>query len=843
MDVTSPTGAGGWTMFPIGFLRQAGFPLDLLAPLGAPELSALVGVVDAAEVDLRSVTARLRAVMHDDWDPARRDATAARIGQGRFPRAREARILRENPATCEAMADWEEALSRRDGADQAFRTVFRDRAQTNRLAVVSAFADDALRQVLLLSNDSGYEFFANWLDTAPDAGGGAVRQRVDTLARYLQRVCTKNETHSHFGPFTPVRSGPGTGWSWTDGGAPVRTAFLAHWAAQEIAHTVARRPEFRGLSRPRTHPMAFLSPNRVVRYDLVAEPALGPDHWRLGKVADRAVDEAEHWLLAACDGDRRLDDLRAEFADRALSAAWPKPDFDELVATLTAEGWVGPGLEIPTGSGSALRDLQAAVACGPAADEIKGFLDLVAEVLHRFEEAGLPERAAIFDELKTAFVDFTGRDPHRGRGEIYADRAVLFEECRSGLRSARVGHNVTDFITEELSIAYELILLRPRLRSQREAAILDTWCRERYWSGAEVPLAAFYEDYFSDIERIRADCADVDRELETAAKRMDSVLLGPDPRRHRVEVAAEDIRALLAEYPNRPAAILNPDVMFLAENFESFESGEFGAVIGDCHAVRDLITHTSVAPLLATEHPDLAALATEHYQTLVDEGELLVDIVRRHSAKTDAQVPLLLPDLEVYGRSGKERADVLRPTDLYIRVGEERVDLRARGRADRLRLLACPAGSPSIIGDPLAAFAFPRQFGGAIFSARGRSYIPRITCGRVVLAREHWRIPADRVAPGSAGDEAADFAAAQRLRRAFDLPNPVFAKTPSESKPVYVDWDSPILVRQLTRMARTDGRHVDVGEMLPGPDHLWLRQDGHGYTSEFRCVLFTRGTR
>jgi hypothetical protein len=216
--------------------------------------------------------------------------------------------------------------------------------------------------------------------------------------------------------------------------------------------------------------------------------------------------------------------------------------------------------------------------------------------------------------------------------------------------------------------------------------------------------------------------------------------------------------------------------------------------------------------------------------------------VRRHSAKTDARILLPMPDLELYGRSGKTGPDVLRPADLLVRVGGKRTELRARGR--RVRLLACPAGSPSILGDPLAAFAFPRQFGGAIVSLGRRIHVPRVTCGRVVLARQQWRVPSDRVAPGSASDEAGDFAAARRLRHDFGLPNPVFAKSPAEPKPVYVDWDSPVLVRQLVRMARSaGGRHIDFSEMLPGREQLWLRADDGRFTSELRCALFSGGAR
>jgi len=53
----------------------------------------------------------------------------------------------------------------------------------------------------------------------------------------------------------------------------------------------------------------------------------------------------------------------------------------------------------------------------------------------------------------------------------------------------------------------------------------------------------------------------------------------------------------------------------------------------------------------------------------------------------------------------------------------------------------------------------------------------------------------------------------------------------------YVDLDSPLLVRQLTRFAARAG-HVRFTEMVPGPEELWLRDGGQAYTSELRFAAF-----
>jgi hypothetical protein len=75
------------------------------------------------------------------------------------------------------------------------------------------------------------------------------------------------------------------------------------------------------------------------------------------------------------------------------------------------------------------------------------------------------------------------------------------------------------------------------------------------------------------------------------------------------------------------------------------------------------------------------------------------------------------------------------------------------------------------------------------------------------------------------------------------MPRFVFIKTPVEMKPCFVDFDSPIyidLFLKLIRRTREQGPDdslIDVTEMLPTPDQLWLQdRQGRRYTSEFRLV-------
>ncbi|MGH9968801.1 MAG: lantibiotic dehydratase, partial [Pyrinomonadaceae bacterium] len=87
------------------------------------------------------------------------------------------------------------------------------------------------------------------------------------------------------------------------------------------------------------------------------------------------------------------------------------------------------------------------------------------------------------------------------------------------------------------------------------------------------------------------------------------------------------------------------------------------------------------------------------------------------------------------------------------------------------------------------------------------------------------------------------FVAARRWQREFDLPRFLFAKSPVERKPFYIDLDSPILINLFARVIRHTKECdqpdpiITVMEMFPTHDELWLPDAaGNRYTSELRMV-------
>ncbi|MFD4633374.1 lantibiotic dehydratase [Streptomyces sp. NPDC058284] len=850
-DGNTPTGRSSdrdaWALAPVMLLRHAGFPCSLLREVADSASARTADAVLARCDEARRIGQRLKAVLREERVGTQGDI-ASGVGMLRpLPPRDLARLETDlSQASLETVTCYQDAVLALDSVWSAFEKEHAAALARGRESVVRLFRDPALQQVLLLSNDARFEEFTDWIDSGGGGSDGHVKRMTDLLAMYLQRVTTKNETHSHFGPLAVARVAPGTpGISWSTG--PLRrVAFLSHWAGEALAEAFSGRPELFETVRPRRLPLAFGQGPRIRLYAFETRTGM-PDDWRFVEVTAETFDDDQSWLWERCDGERTVAQLRAAWPRRGSTP--PRRTFDEVLRELVSKGWLTARWEIPVGTADPLRTLDGHLE-GHLEKEAgeRAVVRWFADTLRQFADGPAVDRAALLGRLKKTFEETTGTAANRSQGLHYADRSVLYEEAYSPVRDMALGQDIENVVSRELSVVYDLTLLAPRLRVRREQEILHDWMKARFGQGNPVALQHFYAGFFEDKPQLALKCEEVDRDIAALDHEITAVLLaGATGDQHETVVDRGQLEQLLSRHPATPPALCNPDVMLAARDADALAGGDFLAVVGDCHAVREALTHSSFAPLLQAEAPDLLDEVYARYQSLLDKDEVLVDLSRSHPDKTAAQLAYPCPDLEVHGLSPKSRDAVLQPHQLYVVATAERLELRARGVEGRLKLLAPLAGGPSIRQDPLSPFAFPRHFGGVGIRSAGHDHLPRIRCGRVVLHRERWRIPANALrgwSPGTrpAKGDAAEFAAARRLRRDLDLPRHGFLKIPGEPKPVYVDWESPLIVRQVFRLARRSDSPLEFSEMLPSPEQLWLEIDGERHTSELRCAVFSRGS-
>jgi hypothetical protein len=841
----TPAGGLSWRLAPLGFLRQSGFPFDLLTALADGELSEQAG--DA--VNARDVLVSLIPVIRDIGCASLHDRRVSRALNGvRQFKPVDADIVAALSAggTAElaaCLADWNRRLAATRESWAVFDHAYACKVTQSGRALVDLFRGNAsLRGALLLSNDAAFPILESHL-RAEALSARTERKLRDVLTLYLQRFSAKNETHSHFGPFTPVvMDGTADGILYDTNGRERRSARLSHWAAQALADLVAGLPETQEKYPLRHRPLVFLD-GPVLRVFEFSDGyhASRECGYRMKGVHDLTALECE--VFGAIDGTATSAKLVAEVCGGQRGG----PTAGAVAAALRRLvdiGAVTSRLEIPVGTPDPLAwliamvreygiDLPAALAIG---------FTRMAALLREIEGAPADQRSPLISELKGVFTQLTGQAPNRGQGEMYADRSVFYEECRSKVREIRVSSDVARFIERELSVFYDLFLAAPRLRLAHERRTLHAWAVRRFGPGSLIPYSDFFVSYLDEQEHIARECSTANAGIAKFIADLDGLIRRSGSLEEpAIELDRSELDHLLDQSPRTIPAVCNPDVMIVARSSSDLCSGKFTAVVGDCHAAYELVTHSPVAPLMQEEHPELAERIWKLYQTLLDPDELLVDLASTPRDKTRVHIPLPGLVLEIHGRAGKRQDDVLRWQDLVVRC--ETCELLLTTRAgQRLRLITPPARTASVAVDPLAAFAFPRHFGDAL--PLSAPHLPRISCGRVIMRRESWSVPAEKFRlPGFAEvpieKNARFFLESNRVRRELGIPDDCFFKTPEEIKPVYLNWNSPLLVRQFQRFIRKSRGPVEISEMLPGADGLWLQLDGHPHTSEIRCAVFS----
>jgi len=307
--------------------------------------------------------------------------------------------------------------------------------------------------------------------------------------------------------------------------------------------------------------------------------------------------------------------------------------------------------------------------------------------------------------------------------------------------------------------------------------------------------------------------------------------------RHRV--STERVDAFLAAASSPTPALCNPDVMLVAPDPSEDPAGA-DVVVGEVHVSTEALSHSSFAPFLEERFPGFADDVLAAYRRLLAPDEELVDVTQVHRNRTWARAVLPLPDLELAGRSPAPRERVLAPADLVVFPSATGLRLRRRTGGPFLRLKANPLAWCGVERNPFSVFAFPAGAGGLAVHGRARDHLPRIRIGRAIVQRERWLVPVDELA---GRDRAEQFLAAQSVRARHGLPRRIYARVAGEGKPIYCDLDSPLLVRQLARMAAGATGAAELTEMLPAPERLWLRDERGRYTSELRYASFHLGGR
>ncbi|MEU4755425.1 lantibiotic dehydratase, partial [Micromonospora tulbaghiae] len=479
----------------------------------------------------------------------------------------------------------------------------------------------------------------------------------------------------------------------------------------------------------------------------------------------------------------------------------------------------------------AIGDEPARAAARAGFDRLRAARDDVAAA------AGDADRLrTALDALDATFTELTGVPAVRRAGQMYAGRTVCYEDSARDLdvvfgapllaelaapldvllRAAR-------WLANALARAYLDVLrgLYEELRAESGAPVplADLWflAQGMFWGDGDRPVDAVAADFAArwaglfGLDTLPAGTTDVRLRAADLAGRIDAVFPGDGP-----------------EWSN--AAMHSPDLQICATDADALRRGEYTVVLGELHAAWSSFDCAVFTP----SHPDVERLRDA---LAVDMGQRRVRLLfpadwpRRTSRTAESLTGPADRHLAFLDAPGADPARVLPTVDLVVdEVDGELVATASDGqRWPLVEIFAEPLSAHAVDGFKLVAAA---------------PYTPRITVDRLVLARQTWRTTVGESGLAVPNGERDRFLAVRDWRRRLGLPEQVYVKLGTETKPCFVDLSAPAFATTLcamVRAARVDGGDdvsFTVSEMLPAPDQAWV-PDGQGrrYFSELRLHI------
>lgn len=693
-----------------------------------------------------------------------------RLTRGQQARLRNLRVL--NPSATlpgDWVTEWNQIASDLAATQERLETDAKDDGEQAAEALRRITGDPRFLEAVACSSPGVYQDLK--------------RRHVDSarmrrqIAAYCQRLATKCETMSFFGPINY---------------ASVDLAYADNGSASWPGFTVSggRRAYVSAWSWDRLQAAVLADQQQVM--------LLVPRRRTFARTPAAAGDNPVLRALMAADGRRTV---------RELVAAAQVEASREQVAAALADGLsrgilacdLLPDSTEPDPVRCLIERLPDDSAAGALARQ-------AARMLDRYPHADPDEKTAIQLEL-TALTP----PPDTGvgdRGKFYNDRVVIHEAAAGTLAMTIGGELAADLNHAVPDMLGLLAHAAMRTRSRANEFVARTLGAGRF------PMT-------KAIRLCRDAVVPADSWLPES---IEAVL---------AEVPAQDTPEIdLAEYLPAPPAprlpiLASVDVMIAADSLASYRSGHTPLIVSDIHDAA-LLT-----PWALQFHPDARGVLSHRdaeIRRVLGQHRAVSVVARRTSGLPPLRFPGPLLELGAVSGSG-ERVLLDR---LYVESDGEQARLRSADHSDQEIYFH----NGELDSAFHTAFALPRLRPPAL---PDRERLPRLRWRQVVFSRRRWKLdPLALMACSRPESAVKRLSLVRDLANERGWPLAFFAKSPHERKPVYVDLAAPLLVDGLLRLARGAER-LYASELLPGPDQLWLHDGDLKFGAELRCVYLRAG--
>jgi hypothetical protein len=620
-----------------------------------------------------------------------------------------------------------------------------------------------------------------------------VRQREFTWISYLQRLATKNETISFFGP---------TAWGEFDPLEPrvavielserfidKRSVYVERWVCEALAERFSQLPE-----------IAQFLPLRLVD--------------------DLIVDGSQATLLKTGQV-HPLSQVELEFLNLCSSA--PEGVIDSpFAAALLEKGLLTQKIQIPPDV-LPLRCLRKTVDSWPEGSQRalwQSNLTALESHSNAIELAeGFEARSEALTRLQEFLIGLEVGDRNDSQ-RLYSSRLPVNEDCRLDCKKLVLGRPFVEQLLNDAAPWFDLWRDLAGLYATR----LHQGMR-KHWADMgqkPVPLPLF----LPSILKAWGEMSKLDQEIQQAWAEQ----LGD--RRHQSVVALteDDTQFLRKRFKFRRMKAfdnMSPDLQIVAENAEAMDDGRWSLLIAEIHP--DFTPWENCFFLWCPDPDSFAA----DYASEGGQGHAVVignSLPYFGSAHTSLSVYPNAHRWTFIGGAPPDGMESIRGAEAFVVVTDDDVVLQDSS------------------GRYLGSFLHTWQT--AVNTHRldlqgEAAHSPRLQVGRVIVQRESWKVKpdAEQIEAAKAGGERS-YESLRALREAHSLPERVYLRgvlpqrmsLEKDVKPVYMDFRNPLLTEVASKMVGRFDRLL-ITEMLPTIGDCWLEGPGGHYSSEFRTVV------
>jgi len=830
-----------WSIWRWFSLRGAGLPVSEVLKLATPDCAAaadrLLSLEDEADLAWQAALFALRRERYEaDGEKRTRLAKAMK----HLMHGKATRVDEVTSPTAALLGDFENACARVDAASQEYRNQFQSALAGITTAVQDVVGNARFREAIIWQNRQAFQTGMDTLSAAPRGGlkrDKQLRIREMLVANYCQRYSVKNDTIGFFGPVGWARfvsNGKALSLRPGDSLLAARQVYFDGWCLDALAETFNSNKALLPWMAPRRPPTAQLE--GATLYLPVRKPLL--------------LSSDEVAVLQACDGERTAKQIAAAINENPATELRGEQDVYQVLERLQELGAVSWKVEVPWTMRvpeewqvelnlrrvlERIGDEHLRVQSLAGVTELENARDDVARA------AGHPEQLdQSLSKLESTFTRLTGAASTRAAGKMYAGRTLVYEDCRRDLEM-EIGPPVLAALAPPLSLLLESARwFTYQVACEYERAFADIYSSLVQREGRPAVDFVSFANHAQPLIY-----GDKNSLVENIVRRMQEhwleILSFPESERtvtRQSEALRSRVRAVFAAPHSgwQYARYHSPDVMIAAESVEAIARDDYQLVMGEFHVG----TNTLGNALFVSQHPRQQEIFSALDSDL--DAPRLIPVPPKYRLTSRDYTLFTSPKdyrLEIVDEpSGVPRAQALPIGSLVVvRTSDNELAVQTRDGKIRFRLIEAFAD------------ALSDKVSNSFKILPSRRYLPRVSIDRVVINRQSWSFSPAELEFAAEKDEAVRYLEARRWAQQHHIPRLVFVKTDFETKPIYVDFASPLFINVLAKLTRQtqkacleaehnpDDLLITLTEMYPTPDLAWLPDAvGQHYTSELRMV-------